>query len=85
MANATITNIIQNADSASEVAQLTATDAETYQSRKFTAIAAALISDNEDTGTPISATFTGTGATLTIQWTGVTDKLCTVELWGHRT
>ena len=83
MTAATITTSIQNANSSSEVVVLTATDDETYVSKKFTAVSAAIVSDNDDTGTPVSATFTGTGNTVTITWTGCTDELCTLEIWGH--
>ena len=82
MAAATVTTQIQTALPSVEVVVLTATDAETYTSRKFGAIAAVSVADNEDTGTPIAATFATN--VVTIQWTGVTDGKCTVTIWGHR-
>ena len=81
MAAATILTRIQNSDPASEVVVLTATDAETYKSSKFDKLQGALIGDNNDTG--VTPSVIVSGETATIQWTGVTDKKCTLKLWGH--
>jgi len=81
MAAATITRTIQTADPTTEVVVLTVTNAETYVSKKFGTIVAATICGNEDVDAHINVTYSG--QTATIQYAGQTDKLVTLQLWGH--
>jgi hypothetical protein len=81
MAEATITRKIQTADPAYEVVVLTVTDGETYTSRKFNSIKAAQATGNEDVDADLNVTYSG--AVATINYAGQTDKLVTLQLWGH--
>ncbi|MHA1690033.1 MAG: hypothetical protein ACTSU7_00215 [Candidatus Heimdallarchaeaceae archaeon] len=82
MAAATITTRIENSDTTTEVVVLTATDAETYTSRKFGSIDAAQVTANSDVDAHLNVTFSG--AVATINWAGQTDKVCTLTLWGRK-
>lgn len=86
MAAATITNYIQISDPNVEVVQLTATDAETYTSRKFSKVAGVVATANVDVDAHINAVPTdgtsGAAATITINWAGQTDKLMTLVIYG---
>ena len=81
MAAATITRYIQTADPTEEVVVLTATDAETYESRKFGVILGATICGNENVDAHINVTYSG--STATINYAGQTDKLVTLVLRGN--
>jgi hypothetical protein len=81
MADATITRKIQTADPSYEVVVLTATDGETYTSRKFNSIKAAQATGNEDVDAYLNVTYSG--AVVTINYDGQTDKLVTLQIWGH--
>lgn len=82
MTAATITNRLENNDPTTEVVQLTATDGETYISRKFGSIDAAIATGNSDVDADLNVTFSG--ATATINYVGQTDKLVTLVLWGRK-
>lgn len=80
MAAATVTRVIETADPAEEVVVLTASNAETYSTQKFSNINAASIKGNENQDAHINVTFSG--QTATINYAGMTDKLVTLTLWG---
>ncbi len=82
MAAATVTTRLENNDPTTEVVVLTATDAETYTSKKFATIAAAQVTSNSDVDAHLNVTFTG--GVATINWAGQTDKICTLTLWGRK-
>ena len=82
MTAATVTTRLENNDPTTEVVVLTATDAETYVSRKFGSITAAQITANSDVDAHLNVTFSG--ATATVNWAGQTDKVCTLTLWGRK-
>lgn len=85
MTAATITNKVEVNDPVKEVVVLTATDTETYVSRKFSTVLAVQATFNEDLGAldlPISCDVSG--ATVTINCTGVTDKLICLVLYGRK-
>ena len=81
MTAATITREVQTADPACEVVVLTVSNGETYVSQKFGTIVAAAVCGNEDVDAHINVTYSG--QTATIQYAGQTDKLVTLQLWGH--
>jgi hypothetical protein len=81
MAAATVTRYIETADPNTEVVVLTVTNAETYVSRKFGVIHAALATGNEDQDAHINVVYSG--ATATINYAGMTDKLVTLLLHGE--
>jgi len=81
MADATVTRVVQTALPTVEVVVLTATDGETYTSRKFNTILGATISSNGDIDAHINVTYSG--AVATINWDGQTDKVCTLVLYGN--
>lgn len=78
--SATVTRVIQTADSTEEVVVLTATDAEEYTSRKFSTIQSASASLNGLTGTAISVSF---GAGTAAIHCSITDELVTLVLRGE--
>jgi len=84
MAAATVTTkVYENAHSTYlEVVTLTATDGETYVSTKFGTILAAIGTANADDDAELNVTFSG--ATATINWASVTDKLMTLVLFGRK-
>ena len=63
-----------------EVVTLTLSDGETYTSKKFSTILAALATANADDDAELNVTFSGAVATL--NWASVTDKAVTLVLWG---
>jgi len=65
-----------------EVVTLTLSDGETYTSRKFATIRAAIATANADDDAALNVTFTGAVATL--NWASVTDKKVTLVLWGEQ-
>ena len=85
MADATIvTRVSENYlhEPGMEVVTLTLTDGETYQSRKFKTIEAALACQNEDNDADINVVFSGQQATINLN--GQTDKKTTLLLFGRR-
>ena len=85
MTEATVTNRLEVNSPTEEVVILTATDAETYISKKFSTITAVQATFNEDTGAlsiPLSVGFSG--ATATINATGLSDKLVCLTLYGRK-
>jgi len=82
MAAATIINQINNWAHmpGMEVVTLTVSDGETYVSKKFKTILAAIATANADDDAELNVTFTG--QTATINWASVTDKAATIALWG---
>jgi hypothetical protein len=81
MADATIIKVHDIHLPGIEVVTLTASDGETYTSRKFGSIKAAHVSANADDDAAINVTFSGKVAT--INWASVTDKACTLTLYGN--
>jgi len=85
MTAATITARIDVNDPVKEVVVLTATDTETYISRKFSTITAVQSTLNEDASTltiPLSCGISG--GTVTINCTGLSDlKVCLV-IYGRK-
>ena len=69
-------------DPAKETVVLTASDGETYVSKKFASIVAAQATGNENVDAHINVTFTGN--TATINYAGQTDKKVTLTLWGKK-
>jgi len=67
-------------DPSIEVVQLTASDGETYTSRKFKTLLGAVLSLNEDSDANTNVTLSGQVATLNLA--GITDKLVTLILFG---
>jgi len=65
-----------------EVVSLTATDGETYTSKKFKTILGAVVCSNYDVDADINATHSG--QTATINWNGQTDKNYTLVLFGRK-
>lgn len=83
MVAATITDRIPTREPDHEVVVLTASDAETYVSEKFTTIRAVNFSFNEDMGAlAVVPGFAISGSTITFHCTGVTDKLVCVDVIG---
>ena len=82
MAAATIVEQVNNWAHSTymEVVTLTLTDGETYVSKKFKTILAAVATGNADDDAELNVTFSG--ATATLNWAGVTDKAVTLVLWG---
>jgi len=79
MTAATVLRHMQTADPALEVVVLTVSDGETYETRKFDKVLACHAHLNA-TG-EAKATFSDT--TVTITASGITDKTCTLKVWGH--
>ena len=63
-----------------EVVALTVSDGETYVSEKFGTILGAIATANADDDAELNVTLSG--ATATINWASVTDKLMTLVLFG---
>jgi len=82
MAAATITRYLEVNDPTCEVVVLTASDGETYVSKKFATILAAVATANSDDDAELNVTYTG--GTATINFASVTDKLVTLVLWGRK-
>jgi len=81
MTAATVTKYFDISDSQIEVVRLTASDGETFVSRKFSTIEAAQISANSDVDAHINVTYSS--RTATINWASQTDKVCTLTLYGN--
>lgn len=85
MTAATVTDRLENNDPSSEVVVLTASDTNTYVSRKFGTVRAVQATLMEDTATlsiPLSCDVSG--ATVTINCTGLSsDKVC-LTLYGQK-
>ena len=81
MALATVTKYIETANPTTEVVKLTASDAETYTSRKFSEVQGVNISANSDVDAHLNATFSD--RVVTINWAGQTDKVCTLTIYGQ--
>ena len=82
MAAATIVEQVNNWNHTPgmEVVTLTLSDGETYVSKKFKTILAAIATANADDDAELNVTFSGQTATL--NWASVTDKAVTLVLWG---
>ena len=81
MTAATVTKRFETQDVGIETVQLTLTDGETYVSRKFATILAAVATGNEDNDAHINVTFSG--GTATVNYASMTDKLVTLVLYGN--
>jgi len=85
MTAATITTRIDVNDPTKEVVILTATNEETYVSRKFGTVTAVQATFNEDMLTlTYPASVAVSGATVTFYCDGVTDKLLCLTLYGRK-
>lgn len=85
MTEATVTTRLEVNSPTEEVVVLTATDAETYISKKFSTITAVQATIMEDTTTlsiPLSIGISG--ATATINCTGLSDDLICLTLYGRK-
>lgn len=81
MTAATVTKRFETQSPGIEVVQLTLTDGETYVSRKFGTILAAVVSGNEDNDAHINVTFSG--QTATVNYASMSDELVTLVLYGN--
>lgn len=84
MTAATITTQIVSHEPNHEYVVLTATDGETYVSKKFATVLAAFATPMEDMGavlTPVSLAVST--KTVTIHWDSVTDKKLALHLVGN--
>lgn len=85
MTEATVTTRLEVNDPTKEVVVLTATDTETYISKKFATVVAAQATFMEDTTTisiPISLDVSS--QTVTFNCTGITDKKVCLTLYGRK-
>lgn len=85
MAAATITERLETNDPTVEDVILTATDGETYTSKKFATVKAVHATLNEDTGglsIPLSCAISGNE--VTIHATGLSDNLVFLSLKGRK-
>lgn len=86
MTAATITNYIEVANPNIEVVQLTASDGETYTSKKFSVVAGVLATGNADVDAYLNAVPTngtaGAPASIAINYASQTDKLITLVIFG---
>ena len=82
MTAATVTNRLEINDPTKEVVVLTASDGETYVSKKFGSITGAQVSANSDVDAHLNVTWSG--GTATINWASQTDKVCTLTLYGRK-
>lgn len=80
MTEATVLERIATPSPYEEVVQLELSNGETYISRKFAVIKAAIVCGNENIDEHINVTFTD--RTATIQYNGQTDKDVTLVLYG---
>lgn len=81
MTAATVTRRFETQAIGVEVVQLTLTDGETYVSRKFATILAAVVSGNEDNDAHINVTFSD--GTATVNYASQTDEKVTLVLYGN--
>jgi len=85
MTAATITELIEVNDPTKEVVILTATDTETYVSKKFSVVKGVQATIMEDASTlslPLSCGVSG--GTVTINCTGLTDLKVCLTLYGRK-
>jgi len=85
MAAATVTDRIEVNDPCKEVVVLTATDTNTYVSKKFgtvTAVQATIMNDAGALSIPLSIDVSG--ATITLNATGLSADLVCVTLYGRK-
>jgi len=82
MADATVTRYVETGLPSVEVVVLTATDGETYTSRKFKIVHAGIASGNADNDAHINVVPSGTDGQVTLNYAGMTDQLVTVVLFG---
>jgi len=84
MAAATITEVLNEWAHTPyiEIVQLTASDGETYASKKFQTILGAIATSNDDNDADLQVTLSGSIAT--IRYDGQTDKLVTLMLFGRQ-
>ncbi len=85
MTAATVTTRLEVNDPVKEVVILTATDTETYVSKKFKTVTAVQATFMEDMGAiSLPASMDVSGNTVTFNCTGVTDKLLCLTLYGRK-
>jgi hypothetical protein len=85
MTAATVTTNVEVNDPTREVVVLTVSTGETYTSKKFGTITSALATLNEASGVTATDLIAGfSGATVTITYTDLTDKLVTLQLTGRK-
>ncbi len=85
MTAATVTYDAEIHDPTREVVQLTVSSGETYTSRKFGTVKTVIATLNEAPGvTSADLIASISGATVTITYTGLSDKLVTLELTGEK-
>ena len=84
MTEATVSARLEVNDPTCEVVVLQATDAETYISKKFGKIRAVQATSNDSTGTGTAICAPFSGGTVTIKWAGITDKDCTLTIYGSK-
>ena len=85
MTAATVTSRLEVNDPCKEVVILTATDAETYVSRKFgtvVAVQATLMEDTTTLSIPLSCAISS--GTVTINCAGLSDKKVCLTLYGYK-
>jgi len=80
MAAPTDTLNFMTANPSYEVVQLTASDGEIYESKKFNIVRIAIASGNEDNDAHINCTMSGSA--VTINYAGMTDEKITLFLCG---
>lgn len=81
MADATVDNVwYDDANINLEFAELTVTDGETYQSRKFNTVLLAFATAQADVDADINCTVSG--GTVTINWALQTDQKLALMLYG---
>ena len=81
MAAATIIEVMETGIPTMEVVTLTASDGETYESRKFNTVIGVQATSNADVDAHINATFSG--STVTVNFASQTDKTVTLTIFGH--
>ena len=85
MTEATVTTRLEVNSPTEEVVVLTATDGETYVSKKFSTLTAVQATPNEDTGAlSIPLSIAMSGGTATIHATGLSDDLVCLTLYGRK-
>lgn len=85
MTAATVTERLEGNDPTTEVVIVTASDTETYVSKKFgtvKAVQATIMEDATTLSIPLSCDISG--ATVTINCTGLSDLKCCLTLYGRK-
>jgi len=85
MTEATVTTRLETNDPTVEVVILTASDTETYVSKKFgtvTGVQATIMEDASTLSLPLSCGVSG--GTVTINCTGLSDLKCCLTLYGRK-